>query len=193
MSGSYGQFTSDLTFGESTEPGISQNLVVAAAGRQVGRDWSLRLAAGAILDGTMTESGEVHDIGTGWLATAAVSRRVRFGGRFFATGSFSIGFSSTSTTGMMTGDNVGLTATDMRLGALVGATFWDRFSPYLMSRLFGGPVFWNLGGEDITGSDQYHYQVGGGASVQLQSGFSALIDASLIGERSLSIGVTYAI
>lgn len=168
-------------------------MVVAAAGRQVGRDWSVRLAAGAILDGTMTVEGEVHDIGTGWLVSAAGSRRFRFGDRFFATASLTIGVSSTSTQVMPTDDTVGLSAMDVRLGGLFGATFWKRFSPYIMSRFFGGPVGWNRGGVDITGTDQYHIQVGAGASIQLPSGFSALIDASLFGERSLSIGMTYAL
>lgn len=168
-------------------------MVVAAAGRQIGRDWSVRLAGGAILDGTMAVEGETHDIGTGWLVSVAGSRRFRFGSRFFATASLSIGVSSTSTQLMPAADAVSLSAMDVRLGGLFGATFWERFSPYVLGRFFGGPVGWNRGGGDITGTDQYHIQVGAGASVQLRSGFSALIDASLLGERSLSIGMTYAI
>lgn len=168
-------------------------MVVAAAGRQFGRDWSVRLAGGAILDGTMTVEGETHDIGTGWLVSVAGARVFRFGGRFFATASLAIGVSSTSTRLMPTDDAVSLSAMDVRLGGLVGATFWERFSPYVLARTFGGPVGWNRGGADITGTDQYHIQVGAGASVQLRSGFSALIDASLLGERSLSIGMTYAL
>jgi opacity protein-like surface antigen len=182
-----------LRFDNDAEPSISQRMVVAAAGRQFARDWSLRLAAGAILGGTMSVLDQDHDVGTGWLATASASRRWLFGGRLFASASFTIGVSSTTTTDPGTGMDIDLSAGDARIGALFGVRLWDRFSPYLLGRYFGGPVNWTMGGQDTVGTDQYHYQVGAGASVQLPAGLSALVDASLLGERSLSLGVSYTL
>ena len=184
-----------MRFADVAEPEVAQNLVVAAAGRRIADNWSVRLAAGAILDGTMVALGQTHDVAAGWLVNAVGTRRWLFGSqnRFFATASLSVGFSSTATRMRGTNQDVGLQAGDLRVGGLAGVTLWNRFSPYLLARAFGGPVSWRLNGDDIIGSDQHHYQLGAGASIRLPAGMSALIDASLVGERSLSIGVTYAL
>ena len=39
------------------------------------------------------------------------------------------------------------------------------FTPYVTARVFGGPVYWRLDGADVTGTDLYKYQVGGGLSL----------------------------
>jgi hypothetical protein len=75
----------------------------------------------------------------------------------------------------------------------MGVTLANRVSPYVMARGFGGPVKWQLDGRDITGTDQHHYQLGVGSSISLPFHMSALVDASLLGERSLSLGVALAL
>lgn len=169
-------------------------MVVIAVGRRLGERFSVRLAGGAILSGTMMVNDEQHDVEMGWLVSVAGSGRTTFGPdeRLFITGTISLGVSraSTSIAGM---DTVGLTASDLRVSGLFGTTLWNRFSPYVLARAFGGPVFWRYGGDDITGTDQHHYQLGVGANVLLPSGFSALADLSVLGERSLSIGVSYSL
>jgi len=56
---------------------------------------------------------------------------------------------------------------------------------------FGGPVSWVVAGEDVTGSDVHHFQLGAGVSVALPSGPSAVLDLSLAGEQSASLGVSW--
>ena len=45
-------------------------------------------------------------------------------------------------------------------------------------------------GEEIVTGDAYHYNLGGGLSLQLPGNIIALVDASVLGERSLSLGVS---
>jgi hypothetical protein len=199
VSASYGVFRSELRFTGSVEPDIAEQMVVVAAGRQLPRAFSVRLAAGAIVDGTLSHDGRSHDVAAGWLVSASAARKWTFGPsqRFFATASLTAAWSSTHTRETMDGagapDSIGLTAGDMRVGALVGVTLADRVAPYLLARGFGGPVSWQVDGRDITGTDQHHYQLGAGASVRLPFDASALVDASVLGERSLSIGLSLAL
>lgn len=194
-SASYGLFASELQFNGTgnIQPEIFEQMVVAAAGRQIADAWSVRLAAGAIVDGMLSHDGRDHDVGTGWLVSASGARKWSFGQRFFATATLTLGFSSTSTVETGANETVSLTAADARLGALVGATLADRFAPYVLARAFGGPVSWQVDGQDIVGSDRHHYQLGVGASVRLPLNASALVDASFLGERSLSVGVSLAL
>ncbi len=189
-----GLFQSDLTFDNDVEPEIAQQMVLAAGGYRFANGYSVRAAAGAILGGTLEHQGRTHDVDPGWALTAALSRNWSFGERFFATASLTAGVSSTTTRerepGGAMGEEIDLRALDFRLGGVVGVTVAERFSPYLLARGFGGPVMWQLDGEDVTGSDQYHYQVGAGASVALPWSLSLLVDASVLGERAVSLGVS---
>jgi hypothetical protein len=190
---SYGLFASELDFDDGSEPGISEQLVVAALGRRIGDDYSVRLAAGAVLGGSLTVEQMRHEVGTGFLLSVSVARRWLFGGRFFGTLSLSAGASSTTTRMAGAAESVRLTAGDIRVGGMVGLTLWQRVSPYVLARGFGGPVLWQLAGQDITGTDQHHYQLGAGMSLALPFGFNALVDASLVGERSLSVGASFSL
>ncbi|ACY16710.1 hypothetical protein [Haliangium ochraceum] len=187
-----GGFISDLSFADSVEPEISEQSAVAAAGYRWGGGWSVRGAAGAILGGSLEHGERSHDIGLGWLVSASVSRNFSFAERWFASASFTTGVSRTSTQEQdaLMAETVSLTATDLRLGGLVGVTLGERVSPYALARVFAAPVFWTLDGEDIAGSDQYHYQLGFGTSVRLPWELDLLLDVSLLGERSLSLGLS---
>lgn len=194
LGASFGAFASELRFDDdTTEPDITESSLVASGGYRWGQGWSARLAAGAVLAGTIEHDGRTHEVGTGWLVAASLSRSFTFAERWFAAGSITAGFSSTSTEedlGAGMGERVDLAAGDVSLGVIAGATLWERVSPYALARAFGGPVLWTLDDADITGTDQHHYQLGLGVNASLPWDLSALVDVSLLGERSLSIGVT---
>ena len=80
-----------------------------------------------------------------------------------------------------------LIAFDGRVGAQAGRAV-GPVSPYLLVRGFGGPVFWSVDGEDVTGTDVYHFQLGAGASLAAGP-VIAVIDASLLGERAVSLSI----
>lgn len=192
MGASFGAFTSELRFDDDSEPSITETSLVASGGYRWGKGWSVRLAAGAVLGGSLELGDSTHDVAPGWLVVAGVSRNVTFAGRWFVSGSVTAGVSSTRTREDAPGAmDARLSAGDVRLGVIAGVTLWERLSPYLLARAFGGPVMWTLGGEDITGSDQHHYQLGAGASASLPWwNASVLVDGSVLGERALSIGVS---
>lgn len=197
VSASYGQFASDLRFSDDLEPAISETMIALTVARQMAR-WSVRVSAGAIVGGELAHGGRTHDVGTGWLVSLSGARQWTFGARerWFATAAVMAGFSSTTTREDMAGvqgESIDLRAGDFRVGALFGATLADRISPYVLARYFAGPVLWQLDGQDVTGTDQYHYQIGLGSSVRLPFDMNALVDASLLGERSLSIGMGMAL
>jgi len=155
--------------------------------------WSVRGALGGILGGELEArtSADTHEIQPGVVGSVAASRQWVFGGgQWFVTGSLALG-AATSRTESDAGGDEGLMAFDLRGGALVGQTLGRVWNPYLLARAFAGPVSWTIDGEDATGSDAYHYQVGAGLSIALPSGLSAVADVSVLGEQSASVGLSW--
>ncbi len=82
-------------------------------------------------------------------------------------------------------------ALDLRVGLAVGRTaLQGRLTGYLAARAFGGPVSWRRGGDDVVGSDRYHYTVGVGASVRIPGVLDVGLEALPLGERSATLSVT---
>ena len=68
--------------------------------------------------------------------------------------------------------------------------FAERWSPFLLVRGFGGPVFWQNEGEKLRGTDRDHYAFGAGIVVRIgEVGLS--LSGSALGERSVSAGLNY--
>ena len=82
-------------------------------------------------------------------------------------------------------------AFDLRAGAMVGKTLWDRVVPYAAVRVFGGPVLWTLAGADVVGGDRYHVTVGAGLVVRLPRDADLSAEVMPLGERSASLGFTW--
>jgi hypothetical protein len=62
--------------------------------------------------------------------------------------------------------------------------------PYLSARGFGGPVFWTLAGEGVSGSDRYHVALGAGVIVRLPNQVDVTLEAMPLGEQSAAVGMT---
>lgn len=171
---------------------IEQQGVTAFAGRSFGGDWSVRAGGGAVFGGTLThdQMGE-FEMGTGVVASVAAARRWTFGGdgRWFADGSGTFG-AGTLTTTAPDGTETRYTSVDLRFGVTAGRVFAERFSPYVLARAFGGPVFWEIAGESTVGTDKTHVQLGAGIAITLPANLTAVIDVSALGERSASAGVS---
>ena len=46
-----------------------------------------------------------------------------------------------------------------------GKPFYDMLSPYVVARVFGGPILWSAFGGDRQGTDRYKFQFGLGLVV----------------------------
>jgi hypothetical protein len=81
-----------------------------------------------------------------------------------------------------------LVSVDARASVTAGYTLWERLTPYLTARLFGGPVFFR----GLTGTDAYHYQLGAGVVLSLPGGFDVSAELVPLGEQRVSAGVGYS-
>jgi hypothetical protein len=154
---------------------------------------TLTLSGGAVLDGELDGGGVRYDVTPGWLAAVTVARQWLAGGKddFFLTTSLTVGFSSAHTESP-SGTRTGLTAQDTRIGVLFGRTFAGIWSPYVVGRVFGGPVHWNIDGTDVVGSDRHHYAIGLGGSITVRSSLDLVAEGAFFGERSFVLGASYA-
>jgi hypothetical protein len=82
------------------------------------------------------------------------------------------------------------TASDARIGIMVGKTFAERVVPFVAARAFLGPVDWKLRGVDVRGSDLHHYAVGGGTSYRIPGKLDLFAEVIALGEQSASLGVS---
>ena len=87
---------------------------------------------------------------------------------------------------------IGYLAGDLRLSVVVGKTFFQALSPYAVLRGFGGPIWWQIRGRDVLGTDAYKFQIGAGLSVTMPRGFDAFIEGVPLGEKALSTGLGYS-
>jgi hypothetical protein len=76
-------------------------------------------------------------------------------------------------------------AVDLRAAVSAGWTLWDRFTPYAVARVFGGPVF--LG--SATATDAYHVQLGAGFVVGLPGGLDLSAEVIPLGEQRVTAGL----
>ncbi|MDX2093579.1 MAG: hypothetical protein SFX73_37410 [Kofleriaceae bacterium] len=139
-----------------------------------------------MVGGTLDTDGRMFEIGPGVVGAIGIARQWRPRGAWFVNGTATLA-ASRVTTQEAGGERTGLVATDARVGVMAGRTF-GPVSPYVLARGFGGPVFWSLDDEDLTGGDAYHVQVGAGASLTARR-LTLVVDASLVGEQALAVSL----
>lgn len=164
--------------------------MTASAGYATASRWSFRGSIGAVLDGHLEDATRTHSIGPGIVVAVAAAKQFERDA-WFVTGSLGAAISRTTTDEETAGaGRRTLVGVDLiRIGVMGGRRF-GSVSPYVAARGFGGPVSWTLDGMDVTGTDTSKFQLGAGVSVTT-SGVSFLVDVSALGERSVSLGVSY--
>jgi hypothetical protein len=80
-----------------------------------------------------------------------------------------------------------IVAADARIGVAAGKTIAHILSPYVTARAFGGPILWKYAGQNVTGTDAHHYQMGAGFSLALGR-FDLHVEMAPLGERELAAG-----
>jgi len=183
--------TTRIQFSNGQELPEDRNSTVATLDRQVGERWVLQFAAGGFLTGAIGSYAARRTMLPGGVLAFSVAYRAidqaGFGRPFLLfTGTIAglIGATSHPT------ENTDYEAFDLRVGAVLGTRIplgKIALLPYVVGRLFGGPIFWTLDREHVTGTDAYKHQLGGGATLTVGR-FDIFIEAIAVGERSMSAG-----
>lgn len=148
----------------------------------------LQAGLGLTMDGALRlPEGNVH-FSPGPIASLGLDWRAWQSGPWFAllTSSLSASFARTHLAGSPAES---YSAFDLRLGGQVGVELARLLQPYALARVFGGPVFWRWQGEDVTGTDTHHYQLGAGLALRLGARGNLFVEGVPLGERALSAGV----
>jgi hypothetical protein len=144
----------------------------------------VQLGAGGVIAGTLQLSDRVYPLGPGGTASAGVSYLLVEPKRFVPFVMLSGSLSGTSTATPLGP----YWALDVRAAVAAGWVLFQRVSPYVVARAFGGPVMWR----GLTGGDAYHVQLGGGLVLGLPFGFDLSAECVPLGEQALSASVGYA-
>jgi hypothetical protein len=144
------------------------------------KTWTFQFAAGGAFDGHLGTTS----LGGGGTASVAASWLVLEQAKWWPFVQLSASISAS----LAQASPTLYSAFDARLGVVAGYTLWERFTPYLTARVFGGPVY--FAGQ--TGSDLHHYQVGVGFVVGLPKGFDVSAELVPLGEQRVTASVGYS-
>jgi len=189
-----GLFRSTIRFDDDRDVDVEMTAVSLSAAWPITADWTVRAGLGLILDGEFTpDAGTAHDVKPGGLASVGVEYLAHYGDEYipFVDLSLFISGSLTETVNSVTDRKTSYFATDARLGIRSGWNLKGTVFPYLVARIFGGPVKWEIDGKDVSGSDIHHYQIAIGTAVQI-SQVSAYIEWAGFGEQALNAGLGIA-
>ena len=186
-----GAFRSTIAFDDNQEVDVEQATLSAIVGYQLSPKTGLVASVGAIVGGEVDHGNTTGDVGGGVLGAVTVTYLPFYEteSRPFILGSFTFGYSRTSAVSD-DGMRHDWTATDARLGLMLGKTFAERYVPFVSARAFGGPVSWTLGGDEVTGSDIYHYTLGLGGSYRIPGKLDIFVEVLGLGEQSASAGMS---
>lgn len=190
-----GHAASTLVFDGSTRVGIDRRAVFATLERRMSSQWTLQVAAGGIAIGSLKVNGDTYSFGPGWSAGLSASYRALDGrgAKPFLLLGGTLAFAGARTQGVAhDAPRVGYVAGDLRLSVVVGKTFFQALSPYALVRGFGGPIWWQINGKDVLGTDAYKFQIGAGLAVALPKGLDVFVEGVPLGEKALSTGLGYS-
>jgi len=181
-------FTSTtITFGGDRRADLTRHAVFAGAELPLGKRLSSTIGAGAVVAGLLERNADRFELApgqTGFVALGARAIDQSIDGPWpFLQLNATLSATRTHAGG------ASFTAFDLRFAAVAGRTFERVFTPYVVARAFGGPIYWRIEGEDVTGTDLYKYQLGGGLSLTLPLRLDLFVEGIGVGERGLAAGL----
>jgi hypothetical protein len=182
---SYAFTSTTLLFGEGRRADLVRHAVFGAIEVPLARATTMHLGGGGIAGGTIGAS----EIGPGLTGFAGVGARVveEKDAWPFVQVTATLSTSHAITRGAT---RERYTAVDVRIGAMAGKTIEGTLTPYVLARAFGGPVYWRIEGERVTGTDLYKYQLGAGLSLSLfQRRLDVFVEGVALGERGVATGI----
>ncbi|MCK9995030.1 MAG: hypothetical protein KAH56_01985 [Candidatus Krumholzibacteria bacterium] len=187
-----GLFDTTIRFDDDRDVDVDMTSVSVSGGWFINDRWTVRASAGVILGGSLQPAdGTVHDVEPGGTGTIGTEYRAVVGREAtpFIDLSLFLSASWAQTVAPDSNNKTDYSAADARLGVRAGWNVEDSFFPYVVTRVFGGPVNWKLDGEDVVGSDINHYQVAFGASTRIGP-VGLFVEGSFLGEKALSTGMS---
>lgn len=181
-----GAFRTTLVFGGGARVDLRQVATTASFEWRLSPKVTLSLGAGALLLGELAPDveGEAYRAAPGFAGSLAAAFSV-----VEQRGAVPFVMLTAQASSSVVPTAVGpYVAVDLRASVLAGYTLFERFTPYAVARVFGGPVLWR----GAVGTDLYHYQFGVGAVVGLPKGFDLSAEVVPLGEQRVSVGLGYA-
>lgn len=180
MGAAFGATRTLLLFSDGTNAWLEQIAASASFEWRVSDAITLVAAGGGLIAGRLGE----FETSPGGVGSVSIS------GVLLEQGEYTpfIQLSASAGASVMTVANSTYVGVDIRGGFVVGWTLWQRFTPYGVARVFGGPVFWR----GAVGTDAFHLQLGVGAVVGLPASFDLFAELIPLGEQRLSAGVGFS-
>ena len=188
VSAAYTFTSTALSFDGDRRADVTRHAVSASMSFPWGKRLVLEGAIGALGGGTLSLNHVDYSFRPGFLvgasATYLIVKEAKWTPSVLASATLAGLFASTSANSEPTQD---FDAFDLRIGAAAGKHLTDALSVFVLGRAFGGPVYWRVAGESVTGTDRYHYQAGLGAAYSL--GVAHLFAEGVpLGERAVTLG-----
>jgi hypothetical protein len=183
----------DVRFDGDSTFELTEQAATLFVGYSAPAGWSLRATLGALVDGGLEGNGALgtHDIAPGVVGAIGAARQWTPGeSGWFITGSAGLSIAAASTHETGAAGEPRFVAADVRIGAIAGRTVAKIWSPYVLARAFGGPVWWKIDGASVSGSDTRHFQLGAGMSLATSFGLTMVADVSALGEQAASLGAS---
>jgi len=180
----------DVVFSGNLAAKLRRRSASASVEYRASDDWTVNGGGGLSFSGDMTVDGETYDLEPGPLVLVGGAYRILDGDGWepFLLAGTQFSTSSVKTRSRRDDSLARMTALDLRFSLTFGEVFLGAIAPYATVRGFGGPIIWKGGQTDTSGSDRYHFQLGGGMLVTA-GWLDAYFEVIPLGERAASVGV----
>jgi hypothetical protein len=186
----YAYTSTSVTFDSNRRADEQRHTAVATLDWMPTARVTLQGGVGAVLGGGLDLATTRHDFQPGFAAVAGASWRIvdAENARPFVLLGTQISFAAASTRSAGF-PAVSYTALDVCLGAASGWVIARTFSAYALARVFGGPIFWSIANDSVTGTDVYHYQLGAGLALVVARRIDLYVEGAALGERAVAAGL----
>lgn len=189
----FSTLNSTLRFDDEAESefNIKMNTVAVSGGIPLGESWTMNLVLGMILNGELNpKTGPDYDVKPGGFASIGFEYNAVTGKGYKPNVDLSVilGGAMAETEKSDDKSKSDYMSTDVRLGVRSSWNVNNLLLPFAAVRVFGGPIMWKINGEDVTGTDIYHYHLSIGSAVKVGPTVG-YIEWTGVGEQSLKAGL----
>jgi hypothetical protein len=192
VAASWSYTSTTIVFDPGKRADLTRHTVFGGTELLLGRGLGLRFGAGGVVAGTFEPGGRHATLGPGVTGFVGIAKTVldETSAIPFLQLGLTVEGTRAATRGPAPGEAPTFSALDVRAAATAGKTIAHWLVPYVSVRAFGGPIDYRFAGVRETGTDLYHYQLGGGFEAVLPSrAFDVFVEGIALGERGVSAGI----